>query len=356
MEHVGIISNICFVHSGPAEKKQIRRKKVLYLITLHCTPNPFAMTSTDLIAALSSCTYTAIDVETANEQYDSLCALGIVVVENGVVVNECSYRVRPRDLRVSAINQQIHKLTENDLMDAPELSRIWNDIQQFFNDTVLVAHNASFDIEVLKRSLLGYGIAFPRVKYLCSLKLAGEVFPGLPSYRLKDLASSFGINLNHHDATSDARACAAITLRALPKVNLTALDLKSDELTRGLEFVASAERIDPWTELFGAKDIDSRLLKPNLNVSNKDNPFYNKRVVFTGDLDAMERGVAAQLIQALGADINTAISKRTNIVIVGRAPGPSKMKKIDALLGEGYKIRLMGEEEFVALLGKGKRE
>lgn len=311
------------------------------------------MKSTDLIAALSTFTFTAIDVETANEQYDSLCALGIVVVKSGVVVEKRSYRIRPKVLRMSVINQQIHKLTENDLKDAPELSRIWNDIQPFFNDTILVAHNAAFDIEVLQRSLLGYGIALPRVRYLCSLKLAAEAFPGLPSYRLKDLASSFGIELKHHQASSDASACAQIMLRALPNINVQTLDLNADELTCRLEFVASEERKDPWTELFGAKDIDSRLLKPNLDVSNKDNPFYNKRVVFTGDLDAMERGVAAQLIQALGADINTVISKRTNIVIVGRAPGPSKMKKVETLLEQGCAIRLMDEEEFLRLVGSG---
>lgn len=308
------------------------------------------MNKADLIAALSSRTFTAIDVETANEQYDSLCALGIIVVDKGVIVDERSYRIRPRDLRVSVINQQIHKLTEKDLQDAPEIQTIWQEIQPFFHDNILVAHNASFDIEVLQRSLLGYGIAFPRVKYLCSLKLAAEAFPGQPSYRLKDLASSFGIDLNHHDATSDARACAAIMLRALPKTKLSALDLNSDELTCRLEFVGSEERKDPWTELFGAKHFDSRLLKPDLEVENKDNPFYNKRVVFTGDLDGMERAVAAQLIQALGADINVAISKRTNIVIVGRAPGPSKMKKIEALLAAGCDIRLMDEEEFLILV------
>jgi len=311
------------------------------------------MNSADLIAALSSLTFTAIDVETANEQYDSLCALGIIVVDNGVIVDERSYRIRPRALRVSVINQQIHKLTESDLLHAPEISDVWRDIHPLFADRILVAHNASFDMEVLPRSLRGYGINFPRAKYLCSLKLAAKAFPGLHSYQLKDLATHFGIALNHHDAMSDAKACAAITLSSLPKIRPGVLDLKSDELTCRLEFVASTEKKDPWTELFGAKHFDSRLLKPDLEGKNKDNPFYNKRVVFTGDLVGMERAVAAQLIQALGADINVAISKRTNIVIVGRAPGPSKMKKIEALMADGCDIQVMKEEEFLRLVGRG---
>ena len=137
------------------------------------------MNSTDLIAALSSLTFTAIDVETANEQYDSLCAVGIVVVEKGVVVDERSYCVRPKALRISVINQQIHKLTEHDLQNAPEIGDIWKDMEPLFRDRILVAHNASFDLEVLPRSLRGYGIDFPRAKYLCSLKLAAKAFPAV---------------------------------------------------------------------------------------------------------------------------------------------------------------------------------
>lgn len=314
------------------------------------------MDTIDLIAALKSLNFTAVDVETANEQYDSLCSLGIVIVQKGVVVEERSYRIRPRVLRMAVINSQIHKLTEEDLKNAPEITDIWQHIQSLLAHRILVAHNASFDIEVLQRSLRGYGLEFPRVKYICSLKLAAEAFPGLSSYRLKDLASSFGIDLNHHDATSDARASASIAILALPRINLGVLDLRSDELTSRLELVASEERKDPWTELFGAKKFDSDLLRPDLNVANKDNLFYNKRVVFTGDLDGMERAVAAQLIQALGADINTAISKRTNIVILGRAPGPSKMKKIEKLLADGHDIRLMDGEEFLRLVDKQDKD
>lgn len=262
-------------------------------------------------------------------------------------MGEHSYRIRPKVMRVAVMNQQIHKLTERDLEHAPEIPEIWLDVERMFVDRILVAHNAAFDIEVLQRSIQAYGLELPRIKYLCSLKLAAEAFPGLPSYRLKDLASSFGINLDHHDAASDAKACAGIMLRALPKIKINALDLNSDDLTCRMEVVSSMQRKDPWTELFGQKDFDSGLLKPNLDVENKDNPFFNKRVVFTGDLDGMERAVAAQLIQALGADINTSISKRTNIVVLGRAPGPSKMKKIEELLKAGYDIRLMDEAEFL---------
>ena len=328
-------------------------KNVIFIHPFVSPTNDFTMNASQVKAELSALNFTAIDVETANEQRDSLCCIGLVSVQQGTIVEEVEYRIRPRELRVSIINSQIHKLTEQDLHDQPEIRDVWPQIASLMEEHPVVAHNASFDIDVLQQSLRGYGMAFPRVRYLCSLKVAHVAFPGLPSYRLKDLASSFGIVLDHHNATSDAKACARITVEALPRIDPGVLDWHADELTARMSKPADGERRDPWDDLFGAKKIDSTLLKPNLNVDNMDNPFYNKKVVFTGDLESMEREVAAQLIQALGADINVAISKRTHIVILGRAPGPSKMKKVEALMAQGCDIRLMNEKEFLGLLGRG---
>lgn len=57
----------------------------------------------------------------------------------------------------------------------------------------------------------------------------------------------------------------------------------------------------------------------------------------------------ADLIQKLGVDINTSITKRTSLVVTGSAPGPSKMKKIEKLIAQGCDIRLVYEEEFLKM-------
>src|SRR5687768_209079 len=103
------------------------------------------MDTTDLFTALKSLSFTAVDVETANERYDSLCSLGIVVVENGVIMEERSYLIRPKVLRLAVINSQIHKLTEEDLKKVPEIIDIWQNIHSLLDNRILVAHNASFD-------------------------------------------------------------------------------------------------------------------------------------------------------------------------------------------------------------------
>lgn len=97
---------------------------------------------------------------------------------------------------------------------------------------------------------------------------------------------------------------------------------------------------------FNYKRVDISILTPNQNCEYTDNCFYNKKVVFTGDLERWDRPTAASLIQLLGADVNTSISGRTQIVIVGKGAGPAKLEKIIDLIADGNVIVLMNERIF----------
>jgi DNA polymerase-3 subunit epsilon len=78
--------------------------------------------------------------------------------------------------------------------------------------------------------------------------------------------------------------------------------------------------------------------------------FFNKKVVFTGVLENISRQEAAEIVKNLGADIDTGITKRTNFVITGKEPGPSKMKKIEKYNSEGSIIKIVFENEFLKML------
>jgi DNA polymerase-3 subunit epsilon len=303
-----------------------------------------------IFRALSDLNFTAIDFEIANEQLNSLCSIGIVKVNKGKIDDEVNYIVRPKELRVTVINQQIHKLSEADLANQPELTSIWDRIINYFDERLLIAHNAAFDIEVLRQTLKTYNLKYPNFKYLCSQKLAQQTFTDLSNYRLSDVAKYLGLSLNHHNALSDAKVSAEIAIRSIPKLRQSELNFNVDELTANIKKIASEDKIDVWSNLFGDKKIDSDLLKPNLNVENKENFFFNKKVVFTGDLDSIDRKDAAKKIQKMGADINVSISKKTDIVIIGQGAGPSKMKKIQELKNKGFNIRLIYEDEFIELI------
>ncbi|MFW5872319.1 MAG: BRCT domain-containing protein, partial [bacterium] len=144
----------------------------------------------------------------------------------------------------------------------------------------------------------------------------------------------------HHNAACDAEACAKVYLNLLQ-------DIKPD-------FTKITSRTEKSANLFqpeGHERLCGDVLKPDLEHADSDSPFYAKKVVFTGVLKSIARKEAAVLIQKLGADIDTTITKRTNFVVTGFAPGPSKMKKIEQLIAQGCDIRLVYEEEFLKMCG-----
>lgn len=102
----------------------------------------------------------------------------------------------------------------------------------------------------------------------------------------------------------------------------------------------------------GHEKLAGDVLVQDLEDADPNNPFYDKKVVFTGVLENISRNDAAQKVQALGADINNSISKSTNIVIVGKDAGPSKLKKIADYNETGAKIQIVNEMEFLQMIKK----
>lgn len=297
---------------------------------------------------LSQLNFTAIDFETANEQRTSACSMGMVVVRNGSIVKQEHYLVRPHEMRFTPINTSIHGMDEQDVAHAPEFNHLWERIGQHFHHEIILAHNASFDLDVLRKTLDSYHLSQPVLRYACTQKLAQHAFFGLSSYRLADVAAHLGIPLKHHHALADAHAAAQIGIRAIPEISPDLLDIGQDELTAYISKQGAATRKSfPG---FNGKKVDSHLLKPDLEAADPNNPFYNKKVVFTGDLQSMSRKEAAERIRQMGADIDTAITGKTQIVIMGQKAGPAKVKKIEELKAGGSEIRVVEEEEFRQLI------
>ncbi|MGL4957232.1 MAG: exonuclease domain-containing protein [Bacteroidales bacterium] len=304
-----------------------------------------------IIRNLRELNFTAIDFETANERRDSACSLGIVRVDNGLIAEQKQYLIRPKELRFREVNSKKHKLNEIDITNAPEFDTIWSDILPYFEDSLIVAHSACFDVDVLRQTLTAYSIKMPNIKSLCTHKLAQETLTDLRNYRLNDVAKYLELNLNHHDSLSDANVAAEIAIKGIPIYGVDRFTYSEEELTSHIKPKKSETKKDK--SFFGSeKKLTGAILIQNLDaVENKDNPFYNKKVVFTGDMESIKRNIAAEKIQAMGADINTSISRKTDIVVVGsKNVGPSKMQKIADFNEQGAGIRLIYEEEFLRLI------
>lgn len=120
--------------------------------------------------------YTVFDVETANERRDSICAIGIIRYENNKTVYEKEILINP-ETEFNYFNVKVHGITAADVEDAPTFPKIWDEIKMYFDQTILVAHNAkSMDLCALYRTLERYDLPPVNNQYICTLELAKSMF------------------------------------------------------------------------------------------------------------------------------------------------------------------------------------
>jgi DNA polymerase-3 subunit epsilon len=164
--------------------------------------------------------FTAIDFETANSSNASACAVGLARVRDGRVVATTGWLIQPppgHD-RFFELNTRIHGLRSEDVEGAKTWSEQLDDLAAFAGADVLVAHNAGFDMMVLRRACEATGDRCPPYRYVCSLQVARKLYD-LESYRLPSVAAAAGfLDFPHHDPTADALACAHIMIDAARRV------------------------------------------------------------------------------------------------------------------------------------------
>jgi DNA polymerase III subunit epsilon len=170
--------------------------------------------------------FTAIDFETANNHAASACSVGLVKVRDGRVVDKTGWLIRP-PLGFDHMlewNTRIHGITADDIVDARMWSEQVDDLLAFVDGDVLAAHNAGFDMGVLRAANQASGLETPSLRYMCSLRVARRTYH-LDSYRLPVAAMAAGFeDFEHHDALADAEACAAILVHAAKRHDASDLD------------------------------------------------------------------------------------------------------------------------------------
>lgn len=154
--------------------------------------------------------YIAFDVETPNASNARMSAIGIAVVENGRIVDEFSTLVNPES-HFDTFNIQLTGITPGMAAEAPTFQELWPTIEPILSSGLLVAHNAPFDMSVLSKCLRAYRIVWNRcVDYACTCRMGRRCYPQLPNHKLNMLCAYLGIELEHHQAGSDSRACAEL--------------------------------------------------------------------------------------------------------------------------------------------------
>jgi DNA polymerase-3 subunit epsilon len=156
--------------------------------------------------------FVAIDFETANHRADSACAVGLVKVAGGEIVDKAVHLIRPPSREFAFT--WVHGLSWRDVERAEDFGQIWPKLAPLLDGAeFLAAHNAPFDRGVLSACCATYALAAPSLPFQCTVQLSRRAWNIRPT-RLSDVCRALDIELNHHEALSDAMACAQIVLAA----------------------------------------------------------------------------------------------------------------------------------------------
>lgn len=301
--------------------------------------------------------FIALDFETANEKRNSPCSIGMVVVKDGQVVDKIYYLIKPREMRFMPINIGIHGIRPAMVLNEPEFDVIWDKIKHYFEDSVVIAHNAAFDISVLRSTAELYNIKLPSFSYLCTMKLAKNFYPALENAKLNTVNDFLGFSFKHHDALYDALACSNIMLKV-------AEELKTNDIEEVARLTSVAiGRVTPWG--YTPSSSIGRPIKTTnkiyFYVEQKQEEFFSYEafrgqvVVFTGRLNSMTRDKAIGLVRRQGGTVGSSVTKKTTILVtnmkyaegLGRDEMSTKHRKARDYISKGQNIQLLDEEEFL---------
>lgn len=163
--------------------------------------------------------FVAIDVETANGERTSICAIGAVKVVDGYIVDRFYELVKPEpEYYFRHFTENIHGIGRADTENSRTFDAVWRDVAEMIGELPLVAHNKAFDESCIRAAHRAYGMDYPDYPFFCTLECARRLIPRsqLSSYSLPYLCEFMGIPFyNHHNALADAEACAKIAMTIL---------------------------------------------------------------------------------------------------------------------------------------------
>lgn len=310
--------------------------------------------------------FIAVDFETACKYLNSACSIGIVAVRDMEIVDSFQSLIQPPKLFFEASNVKVHGITPDMVVNAPTFDELWTEISQYFSPHIpVVAHNAHFDMSVLRQSTTA---DIPNFIYIDSMDIASPLVSGRKG--LSACADSLGIDLeHHHDASDDAYACASIAVCGLKNAGCVSMweYLANTPYTPKHRFsdlipqeVFGSHKQPPKRKSWQA-NVKPSDIEATVDCINPSGPLYGKNIVFTGEM-SLSRSEAMQIAVNAGAVVKTSVSRKTNYLVVGVQDldivgddgMSSKEEKAHALNEEGTAdIEIIDEVEFLQLAGEG---
>lgn len=302
--------------------------------------------------------YIVIDTETTGLDYDfcSIIEVSALKYRDGNCVETFSTLVKP-PLRhywrmvddnwqeflcyVDAFISGLTGISNEMLEDAPEPEAVIPAFLDFIGDSVLIGHNAHFDINFLYDAAIRVGARPVTNDFIDTLRIARKVFPDLAHHRLPDIAAACDITvLDVHRSEADAKTTAACyeKMRAVILAEIT-----------------ETEFIDSFVYRY-KNDLNS--LTATTDNIDTTNPIYGKVIVFTGALSCLSRKEAFQIVLNLGGIPKDSLNAKTNYLVIGSGEfaksvkdgKTNKMKKAEAFMTKGGEIFIISESAFFDMI------
>ena len=312
---------------------------------------------------LSGLNFTVIDVETANSQRGSVCAVGMTQVRNGEITRACEWHVQPPTGLDSfdPRNIAIHGITPDMVKNANSWQDSLEAIETLAEGFPLVAYNAAFDKSAIMEASRLSSIVPPANDFHCALVLAKRLMK-MEKYALPLVAAELGADpFDHHSAGADSAACAQVVLALAKQHGLTDLAM----------LWPAAEPKNDATPLLkatvfsrGHRSAIADLPQPDM-TADSSHPFYGRQVIMTGDLESLDRWEAMERIAAVGGANGKGVTKKTGFLVVGEGKdydaidlenGTTKERKAAAYMAAGQDITVLTETDFLKLVRADRLE
>lgn len=281
--------------------------------------------------------FIAIDVETANSDNHSICQIGLAMVSDIGEIQSASFLVDPGEL-FEHFNVKLHGIDAETVCGADNFETIIQALRPILERHTLIQHS-SFDKLAIDAACRLNGIPILRTNWLDSVIIARTAWPELKGnggHGLASLKNYLSLEFDHHDAEEDARAAAEVVLLAETHTGNRFPDLAKTAKQRRQNYPVSVA-------------VDG----------NQSGPLFGHVACFTGQL-SLSRTEAATIAAGAGITVKAGISKKVTLVIVGEQDltalaghaKSTKHRRAEELIHEGLDIRIIGEQEFLKLVGE----
>lgn len=212
--------------------------KVIYGVEAYLVPDKEKSVKNPRGQVLEDATYCVLDLETTGISIttEKITEVGIMKVKNGEVIDEFEIFVNPEKPIPQRV-VEVTNITDEMVKDAETIDKVFPKILEFVGDSIIVAHNASFDVGFLKHNAKLLGYEFNNT-YIDTLPLAKDLFPDLKKYKLGKIADSLGIEVDvAHRALADVDTTVKVfnvMLKKLKDKGINTVD-EIDSATKDLE-------------------------------------------------------------------------------------------------------------------------